>query len=57
MGAYQPIDHNQLGLLGYQDSNLEQLNQNQSCCQLHHTPWRIAFVFRETFGRGDIEEL
>jgi hypothetical protein len=25
-------------LLGYQDSNLEWLNQNQLCCQLHHTP-------------------
>ena len=24
--------------LGYQDSNLEWLNQNQLCCQLHHTP-------------------
>src|SRR5699024_1262932 len=29
-------------LLGYQDSNLEQLNQNQPCCQLHHTPpWAL----------------
>src|SRR5665647_3156542 len=27
--------------LGYQDSNLDELNQNQSCCQLHHTPWGI----------------
>lgn len=25
-------------LLGYLDSNQEQLNQNQPCCQLHHTP-------------------
>lgn len=24
--------------LGYLDSNQEQLNQNQPCCQLHHTP-------------------
>src|ERR1700754_1067276 len=24
--------------LGYQESNLEWLNQNQLCCQLHHTP-------------------
>ncbi len=24
--------------LGYQDSNLEQKNQNLPCCQLHHTP-------------------
>src|SRR4029077_12939879 len=24
--------------LGYQDSNLEWLNQNQLCCQLNHTP-------------------
>src|SRR6185369_17534456 len=35
--------------LGYQDSNLEWLNQNQLCCQLHHTPlatynhWSQAF--------------
>ena len=27
-----------MNLLGYLDSNQEQLNQNQSCCQLHHTP-------------------
>lgn len=26
--------------LGYLDSNQEQLNQNQPCCQLHHTPRR-----------------
>ena len=25
--------------LGYQDSNLERMNQNHQCCQLHHTPW------------------
>jgi peptidoglycan/LPS O-acetylase OafA/YrhL len=25
-------------VLGYLDSNQEQLNQNQPCCQLHHTP-------------------
>ena len=25
-------------VLGYQDSNLDRLNQNQVCCQLHHTP-------------------
>ena len=25
-------------LLGYLDSNQEQMNQNHSCCQLHHTP-------------------
>ena len=24
--------------LGYQDSNLERMNQNHLCCQLHHTP-------------------
>ena len=24
--------------LGYQDSNLEWMNQNHLCCQLHHTP-------------------
>src|SRR5699024_10458155 len=24
--------------LAYQDSNLERLNQNQLCCQLHHRP-------------------
>ncbi len=29
--------------LGYQDSNLEWLNQNQLCCQLHHTPMTWAF--------------
>ena len=28
-------------LLGYLDSNQEQLNQNQPCCQLHHTPRKI----------------
>ncbi len=27
--------------LGYQDSNLERMNQNHQCCQLHHTPWGI----------------
>ena len=32
------IDQTSLKLLGYQDSNLEWLNQNQLCCQLHHTP-------------------
>ena len=30
--------------LGYQDSNLEWLNQNQLCCQLHHTPITRHFV-------------
>src|SRR6476619_3559550 len=40
--------------LGYQDSNLEQLNQNQPCCQLHHTPWgyqsdRAAIVLTTTW--------
>lgn len=29
-------------LLGYLDSNQEQLNQNQPCCQLHHTPWAAS---------------
>ena len=28
--------------LGYLDSNQEQLNQNQPCCQLHHTPMAAA---------------
>ena len=28
-------------LLGYLDSNQEQLNQNQPCCQLHHTPMAL----------------
>lgn len=28
--------------LGYQDSNLEWLNQNQQCCRLHHTPMTWA---------------
>jgi hypothetical protein len=34
--------------LGYQDSNLEQLIQNQSCCRLHHTPpaYRPSWVAR-----------
>ena len=32
------IDCSRRTLLGYQDSNLEWLNQNQLCCQLHHTP-------------------
>lgn len=27
--------------LGYLDSNQEQLNQNQPCCQLHHTPRHV----------------
>lgn len=29
-------------LLGYLDSNQEQLNQNQPCCQLHHTPMAFS---------------
>jgi hypothetical protein len=32
--------------LGYQDSNLEWLNQNQLCCQLHHTPMACPDVLR-----------
>ena len=32
------VDKHCKNLLGYQDSNLEWLNQNQLCCQLHHTP-------------------
>ena len=31
-------DHSRVSVLGYLDSNQEQLNQNQPCCQLHHTP-------------------
>lgn len=31
-------EKNNILQLGYQDSNLEWLNQNQLCCQLHHTP-------------------
>ena len=32
--------------LGYQDSNLDQLNQNQSCCRLHHTPSDVHHIGR-----------
>ena len=31
-------------LLGCLDSNQEQLNQNQPCCQLHHTPPLGSFL-------------
>jgi len=31
-------------LLGYLDSNQEQLNQNQPCCQLHHTPMALTGI-------------
>ena len=33
-----PAEFRAIFLLGYLDSNQEQLNQNQPCCQLHHTP-------------------
>src|SRR5258708_4140128 len=39
--------------LGYQDSNLEQLNQNQSCCRLHHTPQ----AFTAPAGRSHFRKL
>ena len=29
-------------LLGYLDSNQEQMNQNHPCCQLHHTPMAMS---------------
>jgi hypothetical protein len=29
-------------LLGYLDSNQEQMNQNHPCCQLHHTPMALS---------------
>ena len=29
-------------LLGYLDSNQEQMNQNHPCCQLHHTPMTLS---------------
>src|SRR5690606_18704216 len=32
------LENSSDSLLGYLDSNQEQLNQNQPCCQLHHTP-------------------
>src|SRR5690554_2102886 len=48
-GTESPRNHGNLELgrpgrqktitwLGYLDSNQKQLNQNQPCCQLHHTP-------------------
>jgi hypothetical protein len=36
--AARTVSARQSTKLGYQDSNLEWLNQNQLCCQLHHTP-------------------
>lgn len=38
-GTDPSCQHSSRLVLGYQDSNLEWLNQNQLCCQLHHTPW------------------
>ena len=35
-----------LSALGYQDSNLDLLNQNQQGCQLPHTPRRRAQEYR-----------
>ena len=39
--------------LGYQDSNLEWLNQNQLCCQLHHTPLGITRFVLTSLATGD----
>lgn len=40
--------------LGYLDSNQEQLNQNQPCCQLHHTPMVFG---RSKARRADAGQL
>ena len=39
--------------LGYQDSNLEWLNQNQLCCQLHHTPLATCNRWSQAILRPD----
>ena len=38
--------------LGYQDSNLDSLNQNQKGCQLPHTPKPFGLVSKDTLSQG-----
>ena len=38
--------------LGYQDSNLEWMNQNHLCCQLHHTPVFARLGTRTSLSSG-----
>src|SRR6478672_9313258 len=52
-GRPNPVPEHRISL-GYEDSNLEQLDQKQPCCQLHHTPWgyqcdRAAIVLTTTW--------